>query len=179
MRLRAGLCFMVLMLQAAFVEAVQKQTAPGPLPAQIASARKVFIANGGENQPFSEDYLFSGGSERAYDDLYGAMKSWGKYELVGSPADADLLVEIELQCPKAGPMITPNFRGEYPYDPQFRLTIRDAKTNAVLWSVYEHVEWAILRGNRDKNFDMAMSRLVSDVQGLAVRAATVATAAKQ
>lgn len=179
MTLRAGVCFMILMLQAAFVEAVQKQTVPGPLPAQITSARKVFIANGGENQPFSEDYLFSGGSERAYDDLYGAMKTWGKYELAGSPADADLLVEIELQCPKAGPVITPNFRGEYPYDPQFRLTIRDAKTNVLLWSVFEHVEWAILQGNRDKNFDKAMSRLINDMQALAARAATPVASAKQ
>jgi hypothetical protein len=179
MRLTAGLCFMVLLLQAALVEAAQpKQVAPGPLPTQIAMAQKVFIANGGENEPFSDDSLFTGGSERAYDDLYGAMKSWGKYELVGSPADAELLVEIELQSPRGGPAIaTMSVLEAPPYDPQFRVTIRDAKTNALLWTVIEHVDWAILQGNRDKNFDKAMSRLVSDMQGLASRAA--ATAAKQ
>jgi hypothetical protein len=30
-----------------------------------------------------------------------------------------------------------------PYDPQFRLIIRDAKPGAVLWTLIEHVEWAI------------------------------------
>jgi len=179
MSLRAILCFLVLLLQAAFVEAAQpKQAAHGPLPTQIATAQKVFIANGGENEPFSEDSLFTGGSERAYDDLYGAMKSWGKYELVGSPADADLLIEIELQSPRGGPAIaTMSMLETPPYDPQFRLAIRDAKTNALLWTVIEHVDWAILQGNRDKNFDKAMTRLVSDMQGLASRAG--ATAAKQ
>lgn len=181
MKLRAGLCFTVLLLQTAFVEAAQpKPAAPGPLPTQIATAQKVFIANGGEDQPFSEDILFSGGSERAYDKFYAAMKAWGKYELVGSPADADLLVEIELQSPRGGPAIATMTVAEAPpYDPQFRVTIRDAKTNALLWTVIEHVQWAILHGNRDKNFDLAMARLVSDVQGLAARAATPAASAKQ
>lgn len=124
--------------------------------------------------------MFSGGSERAYDNFYAAMKTWGKYELVGSPTDADLLVEIELSSPRGGPAIaTMSVAEAPPYDPQFRVTIRDAKSNALLWTVIEHVQWAILHGNRDKNFDLAMTRLVSDVQGLAARAATATTAAKK
>jgi DNA helicase HerA-like ATPase len=31
-----------------------------------------------------------------------------------------------------------------PYDPQFRLAIRDPKTNALLWAFTERVQWAIL-----------------------------------
>jgi len=52
-------------------------------------------------------------------------------------------------------------------DPQFRLVIRDAKTNAVLWGFTEHLQWAILQGNRDRNFDQAMGKIVGDVQALA------------
>lgn len=54
--------------------------------------------------------------------------------------------------------------------------IRDPKTNAMLWTIIEHVQWAVLQSNHDKNFDQALARLVADVQGLAARAAAVATA---
>ena len=29
-----------------------------------------------------------------YNEFYAAMKSWGRYELVSSPADADMVFEI-------------------------------------------------------------------------------------
>jgi hypothetical protein len=157
-----------------------KQTAAGPIPTQISSAKKVFIANGGENQPFYNETLFNGGSERAYDQFYAGMKAAGRYELVSTPADADLLFEIELTVLRAGPRVSqePSVFGDVPYDPQFRLVIRDPKTNAMLWTLIEHVQWAILQGNRDKNFDQAAARIVNDVQGLAARSAPVASAAK-
>ena|ERR1700739_3614267 len=150
-----------------------KPVVAGPIPTQIASAKKVFIANAGENQPvpFDDVVLFSGGSERAYNEFYAGVKALGRYDLVGAPADADLLFEIELTSPR-NPN-EPEFFGNVPYDAQFRLVIRDPKTNALLWAVSEHVQWAIMQGNRDKNFEQAMDRVVNDVQGLAARAAVV------
>jgi len=65
------------------------------------------------------------------------------------------------------------------YDPQFRLEIRDPKTNALLWGFTEHMEWAILQGNRNKNFDKASARTVTDVIGLAARVPSGAPEAKQ
>ncbi len=50
-----------------------------------------------------------------------------------------------------------------PMIPNFRLEIRDPKTNALLWGFTEHVQWAILQGNRNKNFDQASARIVADV----------------
>ncbi len=151
-----------------------KAVAAGPIPTQIASAKKVFIANAGENQPFNEVSLFSGGSERAYDEFYAGMKALGRDELAGAPADADLLFEIEFTSPKAGPVLFEgSFIEEVQYDAQFRLAIRDPKTNALLWVVNQHVQWAILQGNRDKNFEKAMDRMVNDVQGLAARSGAV------
>lgn len=146
-----------------------RQVAPGPLPNQISLAKKVFIANAGENQPFLNDPLFTGGPQRAYDEFYAGMKSSGRYELAGSPAEADLSFEIELAVNRAGPRISqePNIFGDIPYDPYFRLVVRDPRTNAILWVVIEHAQWAILQGNRDKNFDQAMDRLISDVQYMA------------
>jgi hypothetical protein len=107
------------------------------------------------------------------------MKTGGRYELVSAPADADLILEIELLAPTAEPQAAARLElTAVPFDPQFRLTIRDPRTNVLLWGFTEHVQWAILRGNRDKNFDDAMGRILADVQGLASRAQVDATAAR-
>ena len=164
-----------------FASAATKQSVSGPTPPQISLAKKVFIANAGENQPFFNDAIFTGGQQRAYDEFYAGMKSSGRYELAGAPADADLSFEIEMAVNRAGARISqePNLLGDVPYDPYFRLVIRDPKSNAILWVTIEHVQWAILQGNRDKNFDQALARLVSDVESLAVRSAAAASGEKQ
>lgn len=168
-------CVILLCLQfSAHAFASPKQVAPGPVPSQISMARRIFIANAGENQPLFNDAMFSGGQQRAYDTFYAAMKASGRYELEGSPADADLSFEIAVDVNRAGPRISqqPSLVGDPPYDPYFRLMIRDPKTNAILWVFIEHVQWAILQGNRDKNFDLAIDRLITDVQALPRSAAT-------
>jgi hypothetical protein len=150
-----------------------KPAPPAPIPAQILAAKKVFVANAGGDQPSGfDDGQYSGGSDRTYNQFYAAVKTWGRYELVGAPADADLLFEIEFTVPPIGGAAS---RGDTlfasrPYDPQFRLVIRDPKTNALLWAFTERAAWAILQGNRDRNFDQALARIVSDVQGLSASA---------
>jgi hypothetical protein len=146
-----------------------KPAAPAPKPAQVLAAKKVFIGNGGGDEPVHDGPLFSGGPDRAYNLFYAAVKTAGRYELVAAPADADLLIEIRFTVPTH--LVPPaekeeNIFGPAPFDPQLRLEIRDPKTNALLWGFTEHVQWAILQGNRDKNFDQALTRIVDDVQGL-------------
>ncbi|PYU68320.1 MAG: hypothetical protein DMG49_16265 [Acidobacteria bacterium] len=51
-------------------------------------------------------------------------------------------------------------------DPQFRLAILDLKTHVLLWTFTEHVQSAQL-GNRDKNFDQAITALVNDIRNVA------------
>ncbi len=64
----------------------RKEVLPAPLPAQIFTAKKVFVSNGGGD---TLDY-YSGGPDRAYNELYAALKGWRRYELVATPADAEL-----------------------------------------------------------------------------------------
>lgn len=159
--------------------AQSKQAEAGPIPTQIAAAKRVFIANGGADEPSLWDPTFQGGADRAYNQFYAAMKSTGRHELVGAPAEADLILEIRFLSPPAPLEVIKGSSGFSPnYDPQFRLEIRDPKTNALLWAFTEHVEWAILQGNRNKNFDQAMARIVADVQNLVTRAMASASAAK-
>lgn len=149
-----------------------KKVEPAPIPAQIATAKRVFIANGGGDVRWHDDPLFSGGVDRSYSQFYAGIKTGGRYELVSAPADADLIFEIEFLVPTAEPQAAARLESlaAVPFDPQFRLTIRDPKTNVLLWGFTEHAQWAILRGNRDKNFDEAMTRVLADVQGLGLRA---------
>ena len=53
------------------------------------NASKVFLANGG-------------GNDLAYDTFYSDMKKWGKYDIVGSPDNADLVFEISYSVENGG-----------------------------------------------------------------------------
>ena len=165
----AGISLLFLLLQVSVLAAEQAKPAPAaPIPTQILAAKRAFVANAGGEQPWYDGAQFSGGPDRAYNQLYAALKSWGRYELVGAPADADLLFEIQFICPPsvaAGNQGGDSLAGR-PYDPQLRLVIRDPKTNALLWTFTERAQWAVLQANRDKNFDQTLVRIVSDLQGL-------------
>jgi hypothetical protein len=175
----------VLWLQLSVLSTAQaKPTAvpsSAPTPAQILAAKRIFVANAGGEQPWDEDAELSGGTDRAYNQFYVAMKAWGRYELADAPADADLLFEIQFTCPAAvaaASAVRDSLTGR-PYDPQFRVVIRDAKTNALLWTLSERAQWALTRGNRDKNFDQALDRIVGDLQVLSGASAGSAGTAKQ
>lgn len=55
-------------------------TPAAPVPVQIASARKVFISNAGQESSFRavHDQWYSGGPNRTYNQFYAAMKDWGR-----------------------------------------------------------------------------------------------------
>lgn len=148
-----------------------KQTPPAALPAQLLTAKKVFVGNGGgealwAGNPVTGWPAFNGGPDRAYNQFYAAMKAWGRYELVGTPADADLVFEIRyLVQVDPGPGTNKGSMGPS-YDPQLRLAIRDPKTQSLLWALGRHIEGAMRQENREKNFDLAVAAIVSQVQKL-------------
>lgn len=119
-----------------------------PIPIQIITCKKVFISNGGSTSNW-------GAPNQAYNEFYAAMKSWGKYELVPAPAEADLVFEIR-------------FARNYPSSEQLRLVIRDPKTNTVLWTASENVLDANRAATARKNFDRAMAALIDDVKKILV-----------
>jgi hypothetical protein len=167
----------VVLLAGAVCEA-QKKTAErvsaAPIPAQIVAAKKVFIANGGGDESGYETARFSGGPDRAYNEFYSIMKAWGRYELVGSPGEADLVFEIRFTV----------FQPEHPrglqaddpgVDAQLRFVIREAKSREKLWGLTAHARAAALQSNRDKNFEEALGAVVVEVKRIAGPAtATVA-----
>jgi len=140
----------------------EKETAAAPLPAQITSGKKVFISNA----PGDIDSAYSGGASRPYDQFYAAMKSWGRYELVGAPADADLVFEISFISPLGTTEVT-NGSGASNKIPQIRLVVVDPKTHVPLWWFSEPIGGALRQATRDKNYDEAMTLIVNDVKKMA------------
>jgi len=144
----------------------------GPVPAPIVSAQKLFIANGGMDafslQAFQE--LDLNGTD-AYDSLYAAVKRWGKYELVTSPADADLVLTIRFTAPmtNVGEHATWGFQhimANTTWQFQTEMTISDAKTHFLLWTLTEPVRPANLKGTWRKNIAEANAALAGDLRSL-------------
>jgi len=142
-----------------------KGPASAPVPAQIGAAQKVFISNAGgaSLETVIDETVFNGGPDRPYNEFYVAMKSWGRYELVSSPADADLVLEISWVLSDTGLRL--------PVLGQLRLVVIDPKTRVTLWNFTEYVRGALLLSNRDKNFDQAMNTVVARLKALTLPAA--------
>jgi len=127
-----------------------------PAPVQIMTAKKVFIANNtGEN---SADDQKHGQDDRSYNLFYAAMRSWGRYQLVSSPAAADLIFDLDLIPGVSGGRFAPDV------NPRLSLTIVDPGTHAALWTLAEYF------GFSTNNYPQAMAALVQDVKNLSVRA---------
>jgi len=154
---------------------------PTPFPAQITRGKTVFISNAGGDT----NYLYSGGPDRLYNPFYAAIQSWGRYQLVAGPGDADLVLAISFsnqfvgdKDPRGNGSSSPSF-GRSLADPQFRLTVLDPGTRVTLWTFTEHVQFAVLQGNRDKNFDQALAALANDVRNVAGQLAATSAVAKK
>ncbi|MGA2607946.1 MAG: hypothetical protein ABSH01_10890 [Terriglobia bacterium] len=141
----------------------RKDVPPAPLPAVIVNARKVFLTNGG-------------GSDLAYDAFYSEMKGWGKYQIVGSPDEADLIIELAYRVEHGGTRVwsstntydgTTHVHSAQIVDPQLALTIYDAKTKNSLWSTIDHRRLARREKNREKETINSAERLVEELKNRA------------
>ncbi len=150
----------------------QQQAPAAPVPAPLLSAQKIFIANGGMDafslQAFEE--LGLNGTD-AYDSLYAAVKSWGNYQLVSSPGDADLVLEVRFSAPltNTGEHATWDFQrilANTTWQFQTELTIYDAKSHFLLWTLTEPVRPANLKGTWHKNIAAANAALAGDFKVL-------------
>jgi hypothetical protein len=146
----------IAILSGSFLCAQEAPAAPAaPVPTRIASAKKAFISNAGEQRNPSGDLFFSGGPDRVYDQFYAAVKDWGRYELVPDPGDADLVLEISLVNVPQGA-----------YN-ELRLVLLDPRTHVTLWTFSEHAEYAGRQKTREASLDRALSLISYDLKKLA------------
>jgi hypothetical protein len=154
-----------------------QKSSPAPVPSELLTAKRIFIAYGGGP---SDRAGYSGTDTRTYDQFYAALKTWGHYDLVSSPADAELVFEISFACPLVPFSTSDGYSTPTPskpaYDPRFKLAIIDVQTHVTIWTVIQHINLALLQKNSDKNFDNAMTALVNEVAKLAGTTPAIAAA---
>ena len=145
----------------------QQPPLAAPIPPIIQTAKRVFVSNAGADSGLFPS-PFSGDPNRGYNQFYAGLKATGKYELVSDPAQADLVLELQLTAPVGSThsMNTNKVNGASDPVPMFRLVVYDSKTHFVLWAVTESIEVAYLQKTHDRNFDEALTAILVDFETL-------------
>jgi hypothetical protein len=136
-----------------------------PVPPALLHAKTVFISNAGADSGLFP-HPFSGDPDRSYNEFYASIQSWGRYQLVADPSEADVVFELQLIAPY-GPSAPNKQNGASDPLPMFRLVIFDRKTHYVLWALTESITVAFLQKTHDNNFDLALTALTLDLRRLA------------
>jgi hypothetical protein len=128
---------------------VNSSAAPVPLP--ILEGKKAFISfELGDVSSFPS--VYSGGPERAYNEFYKGMQTWGRYQLVADPKDADVVFAIRF-------VDSPGLA-----NPQIRLGISDSRGRVSLWGFAEEINAAFRKKNRDAAFSATIDQVIDDVK---------------
>jgi hypothetical protein len=159
---RLPVCLGLAVLLSGFVVTAQ-QPAPvaiAPVPSLLLNAKRVFISNGGADSGLFP-HPFTGDPDRAYNEFYANVESWGRYQIVSTPGEADLVLELQLMAPN-GPSNADKSKGASDPLPMVRLVIYDRPTHYVLWALTESIAPASRQKTHDHNFDEAVANLVLD-----------------
>jgi len=153
---RATLCLITWMTIATIPMVIAEEPPgppPAPVPSQILAAKKIFISNGGED--IWLDYDPKHDPSLTYHEFYADIKSWGKYELVSTPTDADVVFEIRLVFQER--------------TCKLRLLILDPKSHITHWTLNQVANAANRDATARKNFDKAMNALVATIKDLVAK----------
>jgi hypothetical protein len=140
--------------------AAAKPAIPAPVPSQIAAAHTVFLVNQGA------DANFPGATDEAYNDLYASLQAWGHYQLVASPAEADLVFQLRAIAPITSVYGTDGNVSSYT-TPEFQLTVVDPKTSTSLWTITSPVNLSAKAKEHDRWFSLSVANLTSRIKVIA------------
>ena len=127
-----------------------------PVPVAITAGHKLFLSNGGADAGLFP-HPFTGTQDRAYAAMYKLLSANPAYILVGSPAEAELVLELQLTAPAAA--IGDKKHGTEDPLPVFKLTVYDRPTHYTLWVISQTIDQANLQKTHDRNFDDALTLL--------------------
>jgi hypothetical protein len=163
-------CGVLLVASAAFAQQAAPVSA-APIPPVILAGKRIFVSNaGGDSGLFPSP--FSGDPSRGYNQLYAGLKANGQYELVSDPAQADLVLELQLTAPN-GPTRGSKVNGSSDPVPMLRLVVYDRPTHYVLWAFTQSIDIAFLQKTHDRNFDEALTALLLEFESLSGKAQSV------
>jgi hypothetical protein len=153
--------FASLVLFALSLQLPAQTTTPPPsstVPGQIATAHNVFLSNAGASHNFPVD------ATSAYNQVYAALQGWGRYQLVNSPAQADLIFTLRDVAPTS---VVGSGDDTYSYTtPAYQITITDPKTNVTLWTLTSPVIVAGNRSARERWQQISLTNLISRLKVL-------------
>lgn len=149
-------CACLILLGASLLPAQQPPAAP--VPPAILAAKTIFVSNGGADSGLFPQ-PFSGDPNRSYNEFYTALKATGQFQLVDSPAQADLVLELRLIAPY-GPTSNNKQLGASDPLPMFRLEVYDRPTHYILWTVTGSIDSALLQKTHDRNFDQTLQNVL-------------------
>jgi hypothetical protein len=140
-------CLAVMLFSLATVGQTQLLPPPPPSPtpaqqpaspaviARVTAAKTIFLSNAGGNNYFNGE--IPGGPNVSYNELYAALQQWGYFQLVSSPAHADLIFQI--RGTELAPNLAPSPDGQHviaqQHQPQLELTILDPATLSLIDSI--------------------------------------------
>jgi hypothetical protein len=140
-----------------------KYTQAGPIPSELMAARTIFVSNGGaDSWLFKVEQfpgVYSGDTNRAFTELYAALKATGDFTLVDDPSKADLVLELS--------QTGASYVGSGGCGSTLRLVVYDRKTNYVLWTINQYVYLAFRRRTADRNFDRSLTKTVNQFLAVA------------
>jgi hypothetical protein len=152
-----------------------KDVSEAPVPPVIAVAAKVFIV------PADDSVV---GARQLYNAVLSAMKSWGRFELVSQPQDADLLLDLYA---RKTVVTTVEIRQKEPYerdvDPEcpykasviesvqteISLKIMVPNTQIVLWGFLQPMDERILTYTRTKTLGRVTKDLMDRLRHVVQR----------
>ena len=154
-------------------EKTRKDIPSAPLPSAVVQAKKAFLLNG----QTSSQYLTKNGNALAFDTLYADMRTWGKFDLVDSPANADIVIELQYRPYSAGSRSfgvynpssdTVQTHAVDRFGADFALVVYDARSKDQLWTVTDPPGAARTVKNQQKEVIKSIDRLVDRIKaGLA------------
>ncbi len=160
---RKLLCLVLITNLTLLGQASAQQPPPpsAPVPAQILQAHTVFLANAGGDPFFA---FFSGGPDRAYNDVYAGLKQWVRVTIVASPQQADLILEIRSRSNAS----TSGGADSSPvYTPELELRLLDPASHTTLWTLNSYLNGSLARQKtRDRTLDQAATVLVDQLRQL-------------
>ena len=132
---------------------------PVPVPSNFATANTTFLASAGAPDLQAEN---KAGTAILYSSMYRALVAAGTYKLQRNPFAADLSMSISLE--EGSKHVT---NGQSYYSPFIRLSIRDTKTQSLLWNIDEPLKGDFQQKEFPKNVDNCTARILVDLQQLA------------
>ena len=112
------------------------QATPSHIPAQIASARTVFLSNN-LGAPLAD-------TDKIFNEIYAAVQQQNRFSIVTDPRTADLLLQFNL---------VNSVGNSFGIVQTITLQIIDPKTQVILWSVSDAGQTKAIYGSKDRDLN--------------------------